>query len=99
MSHDVMLPECKVEHSLFQDHLKDAPSMREKITTHDARIEMLFRFFDDVKDIKKFLLGGVLSIVFTVLLASMGLAVTWGRILEKVDRLERLSQQNMEEKL
>ena len=90
--HSAMLPECKIEHKLFNDHLQDAPAMREKISTHEAQIITLFKFFEDVKDVKRIVMNGAFSIVVSILIAALALAVTWGRTLEKVERLDQISK-------
>ena len=90
--HGVILPECRIEHKMFHDHLQDAPAMREKISTHEAQIITLFKFFEDVKDVKRIVMNGAFSIVVSILIATLALAVTWGRTLEKVERLDQISK-------
>ncbi len=91
--HAEVLPLCEAKFKLYDKHLEDAPSNRDKIVEHETKIKVLCT---DINSIKNWIVGSTTSIIVTVLLAVLALAVTWGKTLEKVERLDRMHQERVE---
>ena len=41
-------------------------------------------------DLKRTIIGSSTTVIITVMLSALALAVTWGRTIEKVERLDRM---------
>jgi len=91
--HSAVLPLCEEKFKLYDKHLEDAPTNRDKIVEHDTKIKVLCT---DLNGLKNWIVGSTTSIIVTILLAALAVAVTWGKTLEKVERLDRISQSRME---
>jgi len=91
--HSTVLPLCEEKFKLYDKHLESAPSNRDKIVEHETKIKVLCT---DINGLKNWIVGSTTSIIVTILLAALTLAVTWGKTLEKVERLDRLSQSRVE---
>jgi hypothetical protein len=86
VEHNEVFPVCEVKFEQLSQHLEESPGVRDMVTKHEIKIKILC---SDVDGIKKWILGSSASIIITIILAVLGLAVTWGRTLEKVERLDR----------
>ncbi len=88
--HEAILPQCQEKFSLYDKHLEDAPANRDMIVKHETKIKVLC---SDIRDLKKYIFGSAIATILTIVLAALGLAVTWGKTLEKVERLDRMHQE------
>ncbi len=90
MAHEIILPECEVKFEQIDKHLEESPPMRDMIVRHEAKIKIVCT---DIDNLKKWIFGSSASIILSIILAAFSLAVTWGRTLEKVERLDRMHQE------
>lgn len=90
MSHELVLPECRGKFEEIDKHIEESPLMRDLIVRHETKIKVICT---DIDDLKKWIFGSSAAVILTIFLATLALAVTWGRTLEKVERLDRISQQ------
>lgn len=79
---------CKEKFKQLDAHLKDSPHNRDMLVRHEGQICNIEKSIDRVI---AWVIGSSGTILLTILLAALGLAVTWGRTLEKIDRLEKAS--------
>ncbi len=96
MAHDEILPQCEEEHKRAEEHLKEAPKFRDLLTRHEVELQTLFRTFDrldakviELGNIKWSVILSAVGLIITIILSAFSFSVTWGRILEKVDRIEK----------
>jgi hypothetical protein len=90
MSHELVLPECRGKFEEIDKHIEESLLMRDLIVRHETKIKVICT---DIDDLKKWIFGSSAAVILTIFLATLALAVTWGRTLEKVERLDRISQQ------
>ena len=98
MAHEEILPECQEKFKGMEKHIEDSPSVRDMVVRHDIQIKTMIENIEALADLKRMIIGSSLSVIVTVMLASMALAVTWGRTIEKVERLDRMYPQQESQK-
>jgi hypothetical protein len=84
---------CQEKFKVFDKHLEDAPSHRDEIVEHREQIKTLFV---NVEKITGTIRNSAATIILTIALSALALAVTWGKTLEKVERLDRAYQKQIE---
>jgi hypothetical protein len=89
MDHELVLPECEVKFRDTETHIEEGKVFRDMIVKHEAKLKYVCA---DIGTLKNWIFGSSAAIILTIVLASLGLAVTWGRTLEKVERLDRIHQ-------
>ncbi|MCX5657964.1 MAG: hypothetical protein NTZ48_07110 [Candidatus Omnitrophica bacterium] len=83
----VVLDFCGEKFKQLDNHVEESVPIRDKVTKHEEKLETIEKGIDRII---RGLWGSVAAIVLTILLATLGLAVTWGRTLEKVERLDKM---------
>ena len=94
MTHEEQLPLCqdfqKEIRIRVDKHLDESGPIRDSVKDHERRIMNLEEYVRKQGDLKLTIIGSSFSVIIVVLLASLGMASSWGTILEKVSRLEQL---------
>ena len=90
MAHEEILPECQEKFRSVDKHIEDIPTVRDMVVRHDIQIKTMIENIAALADLKRTIIGSSTSVILTVMLASLALAVTWGRTIEKVERLDRM---------
>lgn len=90
MPHNEMLPECQERFKTMEKHVEESPNVRDMVVRHDTQIKIMVDNIAALADLKKTIIGSSTTVIITVMLAALALAVTWGRTIEKVERLDRI---------
>ncbi len=97
MPHPEVLPECALNFKLLGKHLEDAPGNRDKIVKHETEITELRSDMSDVakavnsvRNVRMSVIISGAAIVIAILSGSISLAMAWGRMVEKVDNMEKI---------
>lgn len=96
---------CKEKFRQVDEHLKDAPYNREKITEHGTRIncleqvqDSLAKAVDRMKGVKMTVILSAAGIVLTIILAMLAVSTQWGSAINQIKvntgRLDRLEDFN-----
>lgn len=91
--HEAILPQCQEKFKLYDKHLEDAPANRDMIVEHETKIGTLG---DSIKNIRNWIIGSSATIIIAIIGACFTMAVTWGKTLEKVERLDKMHQTKYE---
>ena len=90
MGHDEILPECQEKFKTMEKHIEGSASVRDMVVRHEIQIKAMVENIASLGDLKRTIIGSSTTVIMTVALASLALAVTWGRTIEKVERLDRI---------
>ena len=90
MPHNEILPECQEKFKGLDKHIEDSPMVRDMVIRHDTQIKTMIENIAALADLKRTIIGSSTTVIITVMLSALALAVTWGRTIEKVERLDRM---------
>ena len=90
MPHNEVLPECQEKFKGLDKHIEDSPTVRDMVVRHDIQIKTMIENIAVLADLKRTIVGSSMSVIVSVMIAALALAVTWGRTIEKVERLDRM---------
>jgi len=90
MPRNEILPECQEKFKGIEKHVEESPSVRDMVVRHDTQIKTMIENIAAIADLKRTIIGSSTTVIITVMLAALALAVTWGRTIEKVERLDRM---------
>ena len=90
MAHEEILPECQEKFKGMDKHIEDSPTVRDMVVRHDIQIKTMIENIAALADLKRTIIGSSMSVIVSVMFAALALAVTWGRTIEKVERLDRM---------
>ena len=90
MAHEEILPKCQEKFKGMDKHIEDSPTVRDMVVRHDIQIKTMIENIAALADLKRTIIGSSMSVIVSVMFAALALAVTWGRTIEKVERLDRL---------
>ena len=98
MAHNEILPECQEKFKGLDKHIEDSPTVRDMVVRHDIQIKTMIENIAALADLKRTIVGSSMSVIVSVMVAALALAVTWGRTIEKVERLDRMYPQQESQK-
>ena len=90
MAHNEILPECQEKFKGMEKHVEESPNVRDMVIRHDTQIKTMIENIEALGDLKRTIIGSSTTVIMTVMLSALALAVTWGRTIEKVERLDRM---------
>ena len=90
MPHSEILPECQEKFKGIEKHVEESPNVRDMVIRHDTQIKTMIENIAALADLKRTIIGSSMSVIVSVMFAALALAVTWGRTIKKVERLDRM---------
>lgn len=87
---NIPLRECLDFKQEVKKHLDDSVGVRRQVDGHELRITKIEDYIEKQGNLKSAIFLSSGAVIVTILLACLGWAVLWGRLMEKTDRLEKL---------